>query len=91
MIQVKRGELYRLLTDHLGSVRLVVRLSDGAIVQQLTYDPWGEVETDTNPAFQPFGFAGGLYDPDTRLVRFGASDYDQAIGRWTAKDPSGFA
>jgi hypothetical protein len=24
-------------------------------------------------------------------VRFGARDYDPAIGRWTAKDPSGFA
>jgi RHS repeat-associated protein len=88
---IKGGALYRLLTDHLGSVRLVVRLSDGAIVQQLAYDPWGDVEMDTLPGFQPFGFAGGLYDPDTRLVRFGARDYDPAIGRWTAKDPSGFA
>ncbi len=42
---------------------------------------------DTNPGFQPFGFAGGLYDPDTGLVRFGARDYDPATGRWTAKDP----
>ena len=40
---------------------------------------------------QPIGFAGGMYDPEMRLVRFGARDYDPAIGRWTAKDPSGFA
>jgi RHS repeat-associated protein len=46
--------------------------------------------TDTNPGFQPFGFAGGLYDRDTRLVRFGARDYDPAIGRWTTKDRSRF-
>jgi RHS repeat-associated protein len=91
MIEVGSGAVYRLLTDHLGSVRLVVRLSDGAMVQQLGYDPWGDVKIDTKPGFQPFGFAGGLYDPDTRLVRFGARDYDPAIGRWTAKDPSGFA
>jgi len=32
-----------------------------------------------------------LYDPDTQLLRFGARDYDPATGRWTAKDPSGFA
>ena len=35
----------------------------------------------------PFGFAGGLYDSDTGLIRFGARDYDPDIGRWTAKDP----
>jgi len=32
-----------------------------------------------------------LYDADTGLVRFGARDYDPAIGRWTAKDPIDFA
>jgi RHS repeat-associated protein len=35
----------------------------------------------------PFGFAGGLHDRDTGLIRFGARDYDPATGRWTAKDP----
>ena len=39
----------------------------------------------------PFGFASGLYDKDTSLVRFGYRDYDPDIGRWTAKDPIGFA
>jgi RHS repeat-associated protein len=42
---------------------------------------------DTNAAFQPFGFAGGIDDADTHLVRFGARDYDVATGRWTATDP----
>ena len=31
------------------------------------------------------------YDQDARLVRFGARDYDVQTGRWTAKDPIGFA
>ncbi|MHC4268584.1 MAG: RHS repeat-associated core domain-containing protein [Planctomycetota bacterium] len=39
----------------------------------------------------PFGFAGGLHDRDTGLVRFGARDYDPGIGRWTTKDPIDFA
>lgn len=28
---------------------------------------------------------------DTKLMRFGARDYDPTIGRWTTKDPIGFA
>ena len=48
------------------------------------------VLADSNPGFQPFGFAGGLYDRDTGLVRFGARDYEPATGRWTNKDPVRF-
>ena len=71
----------------LGSVRLVVNAQTGVIVQRMDYDEWGRVIQDTNPGFQPFGFAGGMYDADTGLVRFGARDYDPETGRWTARDP----
>ncbi len=37
--------------------------------------------------FQPFGFAGCLYDTDTKLCHFGAREYDGSIGRWLMKDP----
>jgi RHS repeat-associated protein len=40
--------------------------------------------------FQPFGFAGGIFDRETGLVRFGARDYDAVSGRWTQKDGAGF-
>ncbi len=87
-----KGEtLYRFVTDVRGSVRLVVNTTTGEVVQSLCYSPFGQVEGDTNPGFQPFGFAGGLYDPETGLVRFGARDYDPDVGRWTAMDPLGFA
>ena len=86
----KGGVNYRIITDHLGSVRLVVKSSDGTVVQRMDYDEWGAVTRDTNPGFQPFGFAGGLYDPETGLVRFGARDYDAVLGRWMARDPIGF-
>jgi len=81
------GSTYRIITDERGSVRLVVKVDDGTIVQRIDYGPWGQVTSDDNPGFQPFGFAGGLHDPDTGLVRFGARDYDPAIGRFTSPDP----
>ncbi|NGX17041.1 PKD domain-containing protein [Wenzhouxiangella sp. XN24] len=84
---IRAGATYRLITDQIGSVRLVVDIGTGTIVQRLDYDEFGNVLRDTAPGFQPFGFAGGLYDPDTTLVRFGARDYDSSVGRWTSKDP----
>lgn len=83
----KGGAVYRLISDHLGSVRRVVDVATGQIAQRMDYDAFGRVIQDTNAGFQPFGFAGGLYDEDTGLVRFGARDYDAGTGRWTAKDP----
>src|SRR4029453_2018992 len=60
------------------------------VAEAIDYDEYGKVAFDTNPGFQPFGFAGGLYDRDTGLVRFGARDYDPQTGRWLRKDPMRF-
>ncbi len=87
---IKEGNTYRIVSDHLGSPRLVIDLNTGTVVQRMEYDAFGNVIFDTNPGFQPFGFAGGIYDADTGLVRFGARDYDAEIGRWAAKEPIGF-
>lgn len=88
---VRGGTTYRLVSDHRGSVRLVVNAGTGEVAQRIDYDAYGRVTLDSNPGFQPFGFAGGLLDGHTGLVRFGARDYDANSGRWTAKDPIGFS
>jgi RHS repeat-associated protein len=90
-LMTKDGTTYRIVTDHLGSPRVVIDSVTGVIAQRMDYDEFGNVVLDTNPGFQPFGFAGGFYDADTGLVRFGARDYDAVAGRWTAKDPVLFA
>lgn len=85
------GRTYRVVSDHLGSVRLVVDTADGAVVQRIDYDAFGQRLADSNPGLQPFGFAGGLTDADTGLVAFGARSYDPGLGRFTTRDPVGFA
>ena len=88
---IKGGVTYKIISDHLGSPRLIVNASTGVVAQRMDYDEFGIITQDTNPNFQPFGFAGGLVDNQTGLTRFGARDYDAHTGRWTSKDPIRFA
>ncbi len=90
-VTIKGTTSYRVVADHLGTPRLLVNSTTGAVAQRLDFDEFGMIENDTNPGFQVLGFAGGIYDADTGLVRFGARDYDPEVGRWTAKDPIRFA
>jgi len=91
MVMNSGGNTYYLTYDKVGSLRVVADAS-GNVVKQIDYDSFGYIVKDTNISFAiPFGFAGGLYDQDIGLVRFGFRDYDSDIGRWTAKDPIFFA
>ncbi len=89
---VKDGVTYKILHDPgLGSIRYIIDPQTQQIMQEVEYDENGNIMKNTNPDFQPILFSGGLYDFDTRLTRFGARDYDSTVGRWTTKDPIGFA
>jgi len=88
---VSGGSTYYLAYDQVGSLRLITDTS-GHTVKQIDYDSFGNILVDSNSSFTiPFGFAGGLHDRDTNLVRFGYRDYSPELGRWTAKDPILFA
>ena len=85
------GSTYYLTYDQVGSLRVVADAT-GNVIKRIDYDSFGNIVDDTDPTFEiPFGFAGGLHDRDTGLVRFGFRDYDPDVGRWTAKDPILFA
>lgn len=90
-VMIKAGIPYRILSDERGSPRFVVDAQTGIVAQRMDYDSFGNVLLDTNPGFQPFGFAGGIYDSDTGLVNFGVRDYDSMVGRWLTRDPGTFA
>ncbi len=89
---IKNNKTYKLVQDAgTGSIRYIVDPTNIYVVQELEYDEFGNIMRNSNPNYQPVLFAGGLYDEDTKLVKFGARDYDPTIGRWTTKDPIGFA
>ena len=87
----QNNQKYYLHYDQVGSLRAVSDTT-GNIIKEVSYDTFGKLLRDSNEAFKvPFGFAGGLQDSDTGLVRFGYRDYDPYTGKWTAKDPIGFS
>jgi RHS repeat-associated protein len=84
---IRGGATYRVVSDHLGSPRRAVNVANSSDVPfSASYGSFGET-MGIGIEWIPFGFAGGIYDSDTGLTRFGARDYDPVTGRWTTKDP----
>jgi RHS repeat-associated protein len=87
---LKDGTKYRVIKDHLGSIRMIVNSSTGEVVKTLRYSEFGEITQETGTFNTIFGFAGGIRDTDTELTKFGARWYDPETGRWIEKEPLGF-
>jgi RHS repeat-associated protein len=93
---IRGGNTYRLITDHLGSPVYAVNVNNkDDVPYQVTWGPFGEPIVGgglpvSTLGWIPFGFAGGLYDPDTGYTHFGAREYDSVTGRWLSKDPIRF-
>jgi RHS repeat-associated protein len=82
------GSMYYVGTDQIGTPHVVAD-STGTVVKVVEYDSFGNRLSDSNPGFDlPIGFAGGLEDIETGLVRFGYRDFEQTSGRWTVRDPA---
>jgi RHS repeat-associated protein len=87
-ILIRGANTYRIVSDQLGSPVLAINTANSSDVPlQVTYTAFGERTLVAGiDDWMRFGFAGGQYDPDTKLTRFGNRDYDATIGRWVSKD-----
>ena len=84
------GDTSWYLTDQVGSVLAIA--STSAFLDEITYDPFGNIVTQTDASeADRFMFAGMEYDPTTGLYYDHARYYDAAIGRFCEQDPMGFA
>ena len=82
--RVEAGSTYYYVSDALGSVVALAGASSN--VATYSYDPYGKV-TSSGTVSNPWRFAGGYFDSETKLTKFGTRYYDPAIGRWTQRDP----
>ncbi len=85
------GTVAWFLTDELGSTSAVVD-NTGKILDQLSYDSFGNVTSESNPSYgQLMKYTGQLYDAATGLYYDRARWYNSATGRWQTQDPKGFS
>jgi RHS repeat-associated protein len=84
---IMNGKKFRIISNQVGTPRYVVDASTGNVVEFENTDEFGYQAVAFGSVYIPFGFAGGLYDNDTGLVRMGAREYDPETGRWLQRDP----
>jgi RHS repeat-associated protein len=78
------------LTDQLGSVHAITDAA-GSVLDEITYDSFGNVITETNPsAGDRYRFTGREFDEETGLYYYRARYYSSTLGIFISQDPLGF-
>jgi RHS repeat-associated protein len=88
MAMRKRDALFRVLKDHLGSVRAVVD-AQAQIVASYDYLTFGALASivEPEPGFMPYLFTGQEYDREIALYNYRSRFFAANIGRFIAVDP----
>ena len=88
-VAMKSGtQTYYYHTDHLGS-SVMVTDAGGTVIQNLAYNPFGQVRTNSATATTPDAhhkFTGQELDDSTGLYFYGARYYDPVLARFTQAD-----
>jgi RHS repeat-associated protein len=84
------GNIFWMLTDHVGTVKDVVNNS-GTVINHMVYDAFGNVVSQTNSAVETrYRFTGREFDAESQLYYYRARYYDAGLGRFISEDPLGF-
>jgi RHS repeat-associated protein len=77
-------------TDHLGSVRDVINAAGTMVLDQINYDAFGNVTSESSPTNgDAYKYAGYTWDAVTGQYKAGAREDDPVTDRWTTEDPLG--
>ena len=84
---IRENHFYAILTDHLGSTRLVI--DNGEVVAAYDYDPYGDFVRCFSKLTIPlrYLYTGQEWDEEIELYNFPARLYDPKIGRFYQIDP----
>jgi RHS repeat-associated protein len=83
------GQADWMVTDLLGSVRALVSAS-GSVEDQIAYDAYGNVVSETNAAAGGrLKYAGGQYDSNLQVYVFSQGWYTPSNGRWDSPNSLG--
>jgi RHS repeat-associated protein len=84
------GNLYYLHRDPIGSITDVTN-SSGTAQWQTTFEPYGDVKSQSHPGAGPavpLGFAGQYMDSETSDYQMRARQYDPTVGLFESIDPA---
>jgi RHS repeat-associated protein len=84
------GAWHFYVTDAQGSTVFLVDAA-GNVSASYDYDDWGNLTSSTGSVYNPFLYTGQQFDADTGLYYLRARFYAPDIGRFTSRDPIGYA
>lgn len=83
------GNTYYYHYDGLGSVTELTD-SSGNVVENYTYDPYGNMTSSLSSVGNPYYFTGRRWDDETGIYYYRARMYVPTIGRFISRDPIGY-